>query len=167
MADLETPALEIPYANPADALGGAAASMGALANYLEDMLGAIVQFSDASFPVAASGASSETTIDRFTIAAAPFPRRIVCLSQVYTTYTQSAELDHRWYVDASVIGRSRQLHVAAAATERVAFGLGDLAAGGAGYVAELRIGRNTGTGTMSTSISGGLHKAAVLLIPEA
>lgn len=164
MADLLTPNLELPYANPDDPLGGAAASMGALALALDAMLGAQTQFSDASFPVAASGATSETVLDRFTIAAVDYPRRVICLGMTLATYTQSAELDLLWYADTFVIGRSRRLHVAAAAADRFCVGLGDIPAT-EGLVCELRINKNTGTGTWTTSISGGLHKAVVLAIP--
>jgi hypothetical protein len=164
MADLLTPNLELPYANPDDPLGGAAASMGALALALDAMLGAQTQFSDASFPVAASGATSETVLDRFTIAAVDYPRRVICLGMVLATYTQSAELDLLWYADTFVIGRSRRLHVASAAADRFCIGLGEIPAT-EGLVCELRINKNTGTGTWSTSISSGLTKAVVLSIP--
>lgn len=166
MADLETPTLELPYANPDDPLGGAAASMGALALALENMLGAQAQFSDASWPVAASGATVETAIDRITVAAQPYPRKIITLAMVYVTYTQAAEIELRWYGDASIIGRSRLLHVANGATDRYCLGAGTLAAD-TGMTLELRVAENTGTGSMSTSVSSGLHKSAALLIPDA
>lgn len=123
------------------------------------------QFSDATYPATVSGITAETVVDRVSIAAVPYARRILVESNVYITSTVAGTVGNAiLYAGASAIGYGRRtFDVANGANQLVATGHFDLAADVA-VVIELRVSRLSGTGTMATSNSSSLTNTNVLML---
>ena len=122
--------------------------------------------SDGGFPVAVSGVTVESVLDRYTITAVPWARRFTLQGHVWTFSTQTGqEQDVLWYAGGTVIGRARGNYVATIPITLAATGQHDLAANTA-VVFEMRIARASGTGTMSTSVSSGLTATTCFATPS-
>jgi len=125
-----------------------------------------IQSSDATYPVAATGITAETVVDRITIAAAPYARRVSVSTVVFALVSiQHMRAELVIYSGATDIGRSRHQFYLASANEAIpGVGYVELAAG-AGAVIEVRISRNTGSGTVTTSASANLTKTVAHSTP--
>jgi len=133
-----------------------------------DSSGTQLQSSDATYPKAASGITAETVVDRITIAAAPYARRVSVSTVVFALASVThdrAEL--LTYSGATAIGATRhQFYLASAVFGIAGLGYVELAAG-AGSVIEVRIARNSGSGTITTSASANLTKTVATIAPAA
>lgn len=126
---------------------------------------AVAQLSDATYPKAAAAVTAETVIDRISIAAAAYPRRILVDANAYMTASVAGTVGNLIiYADASVVGYGRRtFDVANGANELVATGHVDLAANVA-LVVEVRVSRLSGTGSLSSSNSSALTNTNVLML---
>ena len=125
-----------------------------------------IQSSDGTYPRGVSGITAETVVDRITIAAAPYARRVSVSTVVFALVSiQHMRAELVIYSGATDIGRSRHQFYLASANEAIpGVGYVELAAG-AGAVIEVRISRNTGSGTVTTSASANLTKTVAHSTP--
>jgi hypothetical protein len=123
------------------------------------------QFSDATFPASAAAITAETVIDRISIAAVPYTRRILLDANAYVTVSVANTVANViLYAGAVAVGYGRRnIAGASLADEIVATGHVDLAADTA-LVIELRVSRFSGTGTITTSNSSSLTNTNVLMV---
>lgn len=163
-----TPSLALPYPAPSDAPAGPASfQMLAEATESAALTLAVGLPSDAGYPVAATNITAETVLDRITIAAVPYARRLHITGHVYTTVSvANTQVNVILYSGAVQVGYARTNLAATGFTGSETIpvtGKVDLAANTA-TVIELRIVRQAGTGTITTSISAGLTNSNVLAL---
>lgn len=120
---------------------------------------------DGGYPVAAAAVTAETVISRITVPARDYARQVTATGSTYATYTQANDVDLVIYAGASVAGRARKRMVSAQGdTINSTTNSGIALAAGASLVMELRV-SEAGTGTLTTSVSGGLTTFAVTVTP--
>lgn len=129
--------------------------------------GKVLSTPDAGFPVAASAATVETVVHRITVPALPFACDLSVMANVYATYTQANELMATIYSGSTSVGRSiKNMVIDKPFNFAVVGTIVNLNAGNS-LIIELRVARNTGTGSFTTSVSSGLTRMAVHLSPSA
>lgn len=124
------------------------------------------QGSDVGFPAAATITTSELVLDRVSIAAAPYARRIHVVSHVYvTTSVVGTVVNLIAFNGVTSVGYARRQIQSAAtfADEIVVTAKYDLAANVAS-VLEIRGSRFSGTGTITTSAATNLTNTNVLMM---
>lgn len=120
---------------------------------------------DAGFPVAAAAVTAETVISRITVPARDYARQATAMGTTFATYTQASDVDLLIYAGASVAGRARKRMITSQGDSLTCTSIGGIAiAAGASMVLELRV-AELGTGTVTTSISGGLTTFAATVSP--
>lgn len=128
---------------------------------------AVAPLPDNTFPVTVTNITAETVIDRFTIAAAPYARRILMDCNAYVTVSvANTQANLVLYAGVNVIGYGRKNIAGVGATnsdELVATGRYDLPANTA-VVLEARVARQAGPGTVSTSNSSALTNTNVQML---
>jgi hypothetical protein len=117
------------------------------------------------FPLAGSVTTEEDVLDRYTVAAVPWARRIACQGMTFAANTQSTDHEILWYRDSTVIGRSQVRGVAGIGNQMVCIGQPFLLAANTGVVLELRLARVNGTGIVSTSASD-YTTSSVITVPS-
>lgn len=163
-----TPSLALPYPAPSDAPAGPAAfqQLGEATETAALTLAVGIP-SDAGYPVAATNVAAETVIDRFTIPAVPYARRLHITGHVYTTVSvANTQINVILYSGVTAVAYSRTNVPAAGSAGSETMPITakvDLAANTA-TVIEARIVRQAGTGTITTSISAGLTNINVLAL---
>jgi hypothetical protein len=128
------------------------------------------QDSDATYPKSLAGITAETVVDRITIAAVAYPRRINVVSNCYVVaVTNPATPDYIIYASvngaaATQIGYTRKTLAAASAADFMTVtGKVDVPANQT-CVIETRITRFAGTGTITTSANTKLTNTNVLMV---
>lgn len=123
---------------------------------------------DSGFPIAATSETTDTiVIDRFTIVAAPFARKLTLNSSVYITATvANTQFNYIAYTGSTIIGYARiTLALASTSNQAVVIANTTIPANTAPVI-ETRLNRFAGTGVWSTSISSFLTRSNVVLTVE-
>lgn len=120
---------------------------------------------DAGFPAAATGATTEVVVNRFTVTAATFARTINVAAHTYMTGTVAGDQGNMIiYAGATQIGYAR----ITLATVSVPYNMSATARyalpANTAVTIEVRVSRQSGTGTVNTSISAGLSGATLTII---
>lgn len=116
---------------------------------------ALLPAQDAGFPVAIDS-STEAVLSRITLAAATFARRAQAAGTAWLSYTQNGDVDLLIYSGASVVGRFRSNMAASVGRSLTATSLAFDVPADTSMVLELRAVKITGTGVVTSSISGNL-----------
>lgn len=122
-----------------------------------------IPVSDSGFPVATVGQTTATiVIDRFTISAAPLDRRLSLTTSIYATVTVAGtQLNGVAFINSTPIGYTRVNFATINVPDQiVVVGSGSIPKNTTAVV-EVRLDRQSGTGSFTTSISTGLTKTNI------
>lgn len=127
--------------------------------------------SDATYPKAAAAVTTETVIDRVTIASATYNRRALVNGNAYAVAaTAIIQADYILYASLNgaafaQIGYGRESLGIGLPTALTASGKIDIPSGQS-CVIEIRVNRSSGTGTLTTSVSNNFTNTNVLLVRQ-
>lgn len=125
-----------------------------------------IQSSDASYPVLASAITAETVIDRITIAAAPYARRVSVSTSVFARSSiANDKVGLSIYSGAAIIGRAQVSVYAINANVGISVQGYVALSAGSGAVIEVRVSRASGTGTVTTSGYAGFTSTVAHITP--
>lgn len=130
---------------------------------------AVAQLSDATYPKAAAAVTTETVIDKFSIAAAGYNRRALVAGNAYCVAgTAIIQADYILYASLNggafaQIGYGRKSLSVSLPDHWSVTGKIDIPSGQT-CVIEARVNRFSGSGTLTTSVSNALTNTNVLLL---